>query len=73
MKNILNITITNLKQYRIYLKQKNYHLPVNLRSELRTVAISVTFDNKLTRVQPYIKMLIKCLPLKYISGDFLKI
>lgn len=72
MKNILNITITNLKQYRIYLKQNNYmyHLPVDLRSELRTLAISVTLDNKLTRVQPYIKMLIKCLPLKYISGDF---
>lgn len=50
-----------------------YHLPVDLRSELRTLAISVTLDNKLTRVQPYIKMLIKCLPLKYISGDFFKI
>lgn len=62
MKNILNITITNLKQYRIYLKQNNYmyHLPVDLSSELRTLAISVTLDNKLTRVQPYIKMLIKC-------------
>lgn len=64
MKNILNITIKNLKQYRIYLKQKNYmyHLPVDLRSELRTLAISVTLDNKLTRVQPYFKMLINVYP-----------
>lgn len=72
MKNILNITITNLKQYRIYLKQKNYHLPVDLRSELRTLAISVTLDNKLTRVQPYFKMLINVYPQNIYQATFLK-